>query len=185
MKKYIKLIPVVIFPYAFMVGLLIHALAFKHLLASQLKIIDNVLIPLAVILSLTAYGVAVFHTIRAYKNHYTSHECARINLIVKCSHIGAFVIHFLLGVFGTIASLWGLTVAGWAIAIDVLTIILTGIIALGCTLSMYKNKEISKTWAIISGILSFTYFLDVIVAVVYYLITKAKENSRPKDIIEV
>ena len=69
-------------------------------------------------------------------------------------------------------SIWGLGLIFYAVIVDFLTIVLSGIASIGCTYSLKKNGIIIKKMAIICGIGSFIYVFDIIVSI-YYLIEKA------------
>ena len=65
-------------------------------------------------------------------------------------------------------SVFGLPMIAWAIAIDFLSIVLTGVSAIGCGRALYKEGKIDRTSAIWTTIGSFVYCADVVIAIVWY-----------------
>lgn len=93
---------------------------------------------------------------------------AKQNLTIKCVQIPAYVLNFAIAIIGVMMSVFGLPMIAWAIAIDFLSILLTGISAIGCGRTLYKEGKISRTAAIWTTIGSFVYCADVVIAIVWY-----------------
>ncbi len=123
----------------------------------------------AIICNLYMLIVVVVNLIRASKGKCNAIELVKLNMIIKLVHIPAFVFHFLLGMFGVAACLWGIGFVMWAILIDLLTIGLTGMIGLSASVSCRKEGMITKPMAFLYGFLSYIYCVDVISAIVFYV----------------
>lgn len=93
---------------------------------------------------------------------------AKQNLTIKCVQIPAYVLNFAIAIIGVMMSVFGLPMIAWAIAIDFFSILLTGISAIGCGRTLYKEGKIDRTAAIWTTIGSFVYCADVVIAIVWY-----------------
>lgn len=93
---------------------------------------------------------------------------AKQNLTIKCVQIPAYVLNFAIAMIGVMMSVFGLPMIAWAIAIDFLSIVLTGVSAIGCGRTLYKEGKIDRTSAIWTTIGSFVYCADVVIAIVWY-----------------
>ena len=101
-----------------------------------------------------------------------------MNLIIKGIQIPAYIMHFILGFIGLAMSVWGIGFLLWAVLIDLLTILLTGISSIGCSIRMRKERLVSLPGAIFMGIGCFIYCVDVAIAIVY--VVKARKKSPAK-----
>ena len=99
-----------------------------------------------------------------------------MNLIIKGIQIPAYIMHFILGFLGLAMSVWGIGIVLWAILIDLLTILLTGISSIGCSIRMRKEGILSTAAAILMGIGCFVYCADVVIAIVYTVKARKKES---------
>ena len=115
-----------------------------------------------------AIVIAVFST----NNKITYFEACNMNILTKCLQIPSYIANFIVALVGVLMSIWGLGLIFYAVIVDFLTIVLSGIASIGCTYSLKKNGIITKKMAIICGIGSFIYVFDIIVSI-YYLIEKA------------
>ena len=85
---------------------------------------------------------------------------------------------YILGFIGLAMSVWGIGFLLWAVLIDLLTILLTGISSIGCSIRMRKERLVSLPGAIFMGIGCFIYCADVVIAIVY--VVKARKKSPAK-----
>ena len=115
-----------------------------------------------------AIVIAVFST----NNKIRYFEACNMNILTKCLQIPSYIANFIVALVGVLMSIWGLGLIFYAVIVDFLTIVLSGIASIGCTYSLKKNGIITKKMAIICGIGSFIYVFDIIVSI-YYLIEKA------------
>lgn len=166
MKKYIRLLPVMLFPYAYIIILLLTAVLSINIgewgLTAAAAFIIAVLI------------CSVFCAICAVREDITAYQAAKLNLIVKAVQIPAYIFHFLLGAAGTVMSVWGIGLIMFAVVIDVMTIVLTGIHAVGCVVKIKRENVISGGYAVLAGICSFLFCIDMVTAVILFI--KARKH---------
>lgn len=193
MWKYIKLIPLIIYPYLYLLlpvsiivlsdpemnssDAVMSILGFFGSIAEALNAVapnlfNIVFISFIILLNILPMVIAIFNAVYSSKGKYSARQAAKINVIVKGFHIPIYLFNFVIAVLGIFMSVWGVGIVAIAIVVDFLTIILTGINALGCPIRLYKDSVISKSRAIILGICSFIYCIDVAVAIYYMILTQ-------------
>lgn len=164
MKKYLKALPILLFPYSFYLFIcspisklesLIEQFGGNFFVSHDLWSIYNFLVLLQVLYS----------AIRGFRR-YTPTEAAKVNCFVKLGQIPAYIFHFMLGLAGSVASVWGIGFVLFAIIIDLATIIISGIHAIGVVRRLKKEGVLSLKTAILAGIGSFLYCVDIAVAIV-------------------
>lgn len=121
-------------------------------------------IALIAIAGVAAFAAALIAAVRNAVRGLT----AKQNLTIKCVQIPAYVLNFAIAIIGVMMSVFGLPMIAWAIAIDFLSILLTGVSAIGCGRTLYKEGKIDRTAAIWTTIGSFVYCADVVIAIVWY-----------------
>ncbi len=121
-------------------------------------------IALIAIAGMAAFAAALIAAVRNAVRGLT----AKQNLTIKCVQIPAYVLNFAIAMIGVMMSVFGLPMIAWAIAIDFLSIVLTGVSAIGCGRTLYKEGKIDRTAAIWTTIGSFVYCADVVIAIVWY-----------------
>lgn len=121
-------------------------------------------IALIAIAGVAAFAAALIAAVRNAVRGLT----AKQNLTIKCVQIPAYVLNFAIAMIGVMMSVFGLPMIAWAIAIDFLSIVLTGVSAIGCGRILYKEGKIDRTSAIWTTIGSFVYCADVVIAIVWY-----------------
>ena len=121
-------------------------------------------IALIAIAGVAAFAAALIAAVRNAVRGLT----AKQNLTIKCVQIPADVLNFAIAIIGVMMSVFGLPMIAWAIAIDFLSIVLTGVSAIGCGRTLYKEGKIDRTSAIWTTIGSFVYCADVVIAIVWY-----------------
>ena len=176
--KYLKMIPVIIYPYIYVVILAVF-LVFLNVLPSDYNDATSLgLLIVAVIYNLYSFVIVVVNAVQCAKGKMTARQSARMNLIIKGIQIPAYIMHFILGFIGLAMSVWGIGFLLWAVLIDLLTILLTGISSIGCSIRMRKERLVSLPGAIFMGIGCFIYCVDVAIAIVY--VVKARKKSPAK-----
>ena len=110
------------------------------------------------------------------KTDDSAKSVAKQNLIVKAVQIPAYIFYFIFGIMGFLTGIWGIMLLSVAIVTDLITIILTGIFAIGCNIKIYKQGVISKKTAVITSILSFVYCADLVVAIMLFLKSKVHKT---------
>ena len=132
-------------------------------------------IALIAIAGVAAFAAALIAAVRNAVRGLT----AKQNLTIKCVQIPAYVLNFAIAMIGVMMSVFGLPMIAWAIAIDFLSIVLTGVSAIGCGRTLYKEGKIDRTSAIWTTIGSFVYCADVVIAIVWYCWERG--NGREKE----
>ncbi|MBQ3567038.1 MAG: hypothetical protein IJA12_07655 [Oscillospiraceae bacterium] len=156
--KYLKLFPTMLFPYyCIVMALLPFDISFE----------------LIVFLILT---FTVVISVLTVKTDDSAKSVAKQNLIVKAVQIPAYIFYFIFGIMGFLTGIWGIMLLSVAIVTDLITIILTGIFAIGCNIKIYKQGVISKKTAVITSILSFVYCADLVVAIMLFLKSKVHKT---------
>jgi len=167
--KYIKLIPLMIFPYAYLIWM--------FLLDDLLP--DYIWENMPGIYIILTFALTVVSTVlTAISKKTTAKSAALQNLIVKAVQIPAYIFHFLMAVLSPVASVWGIGFFMFAVIIDLMTIILTGIFAIGCNIRICKSGVIKKGTAVATGIFSFVYCIDLVIAVILFVTTKSHEKKK-------
>lgn len=195
MKKYIKLIPIVLYPYAYLIALaVIFASANSEGIMGQIagayndpeaiadgispKLFYYASIAIVILYNVMTVVFAVQNAVYGAKGKYTAHQTAKMNLIVKCCQIPAYIFHFLIGAAGLVMSIWGLGFFLVAVIVDFLTIILTGINALGCPIRLYREGRLTKVAATVLCISSFVYCVDIVIAIYLMVISRKKTDVK-------
>lgn len=173
--KYLKMIPVIIYPYIYVVILAVF-LMFLSVLPSDFNDAASLgLLIVAVIYNLYSFIVVIVNAVQGARGKMTAIQSARMNLIIKGVQIPAYIMHFILGFIGLAMSVWGIGIVFWALFIDLLTILLTGISSIGCSIRMRKEGILSTIAAIFMGIGCFIYCVDVVIAIVYMVKARKKQ----------
>lgn len=180
LKKYprtyfFSFFPVIIYPYAYIiVSLLLGMVSEKNM--------DFVLPVTLVLLFLLIHPMCLASaivTFRAGRNNIIpANKLANGILLVKLIHIPAFILHFILGSFGVLASVWGIGIIMFAVLIDLFTIIVSGTYSVTAITGLYKQNSVSKPAAIIFAVLSYIYCVDVIAAIVLRVIVSQTNKSK-------
>ena len=115
----------------------------------------------------------------AVKGNYNAIELVKMNMIIKLVHIPAYIIHFLLGMLGLLASVWGIGFILWAIIIDLVTIGLTGMVGISACICCRKEGLLTKSMSLLYAFSSFIYCVDVVSAIVFFV--KVKKSTVGAD----
>lgn len=163
MKKYLKALPILLFPYSFYL-FIIGPISIIEKLSDE--VLDSTASTgLWFIYIILVLLQVLYSAIRGFRR-YTPTEAAKVNCFVKLGQIPAYIFHFMLGLAGTVASVWGIGFILFAIIIDLATIIISGIHAIGVVRRLKKEGVLSLETAILAGIGSFLYCVDIAVAIV-------------------
>ena len=171
MKKYLKMIPVMFYPYAYVIPLII------RIAADDSNYLEEILLGIlicGIVFNILVIIVAFYNSVVSACGKYSVVEAAKINMITKCVQIPAYIFHFWLGILGLIMSIWGIGIILFVVVVDLITIFITGGSAMGLSVLMLKTKTIDFKFAVLGAIASFMYCIDVVVAIKYYWIAKNK-----------
>lgn len=178
MKKYLKMLPVILWPYAYIIWFALMILAGNALkdVVENERIIDAAMVVMFVYWVVTFID-AIYGAVSTARNENTSLEVAKMNLIIKALHIPAYIFHFILGILGCMMSIWGIGIIMFVLLVDLITIALTGINAIGCVIKMCRQNVLSKKMAILAGVCSFIYCIDLVTAIALLVISKIHKQS--------
>lgn len=175
MKKYLKMIPLMLYPYAYLIYILFIYFTIKSSrLMDAMEIIHFDFRITIVLFNLYVLFIAIFNAVITSKDESTSYEVAKMNLIIKGFQIPAYIFHFLISLVGLLMSVWGVGFIMIAIVVDLLSIILTGINSIGCTIKLKREGVINSKYAKIMGVGSFLYCVDLVIAIIYVVLCKKK-----------
>lgn len=172
MKKYLKILPLVLYPYAYLIFLYIIQLPDEPMSDTVVCL----LIIVAVVYNIGILTLSFWSAIGGLKR-YTHAEAAKMNLAVKCLQIPAYIFHFIIGVVGFVMSVWGIWATALAIIVDLVTIIFSGLFAVGVVRRLKKEEILSSKTAFLAGFGSFIYCIDLITAIVLTVICRKKRNQ--------
>lgn len=178
MKKYLLMVPLILFPYIYLFALIslnLLVTAFEKPMASKIAYY----LWIGINITYLAYIIFIpfYNTVVSTRGKYTAYQATKINLMIKGLQIPAYVFHFLIGMMGLVASVWGIGIILVALVIDLVTITLSGISSIGCSIRMRKEKILSLPASILMGIGCFIYCVDVFIAVVYFLMARTNNKN--------
>lgn len=180
MKFVLKMLPVMLYPYIYMICLVIYFIIYDKVDNSTAMQSNGMLIllALAIVCNLYSLIVVVVNMVLAAKGKYKAIDLVRMNMNIKLAHIPAYMVHFGLGMVGLLASVWGIGFILWAVLIDLLTIGLTGMNGISACISARKEGLLSKGMTVLFAITNFIYCVDVLCAILIYdKLKKSKEAS--------
>lgn len=167
MKKYILMLPVVLFPYIVLFGVIA--------LWKTLPLVDA-LAPVGgwVILGLViaALADAVIGLIVSRKR--SGLDNVKLNLFIKCAQIPAYCAVFLLALLGFFMSVFAIGVWALCFLLDALCISFTGLNAIGAARSLYREGTVSRTAMVLIAIGGFVFIADVVLAIVMHVLCRKK-----------
>lgn len=165
MKKYLLRLPLIIYPYIYLlylIAVLIITGVFNEELSDAL--VPALTVAVFVVFHLAVLVDTVGGAICINRAGYTAADAAKVNLTVKVSQIPAYLFHFLLGALGCMLSVWGFGMILYAIAVDLIAIVLSGTHALGCVVKMRREHALGTLWTVLAAAGSYIYVVDIIVA---------------------
>lgn len=187
MKKYLSIIPLILYPYAYLIWII--GFLFTGLTLDEIIGIDAIMIIFGVIFiiyNIYIFFIIIFNFVQAIKGKYSAYQLAKMNLLIKGLQIPAYLFHFGLGLIGLVMSVWGIGFIIVAVVVDFLTIALTGLNALGCAIRMKKENKASTVVAVFTGMYSFVFCIDVVIAVVLFVMMhkdSVKEKIKSKELL--
>ncbi|MCM1334467.1 MAG: hypothetical protein NC084_01220 [Bacteroides sp.] len=176
MKKYLKVLPMILYPYAYLI-FFVFVYSVGRLDkegADWIGVYSEFGLIAAVLYNVWVLILALWSAIGGLKRH-TPADAAKMSLAVKGWQIPAYLFNFLLGGLGLLANIWGIGFIALAVTVDLLTIALSGLFAVGTVRRLKKEGLLSRGTAILAGIGSFVYCVDVVVAIA--LVVAAKKRA--------
>ncbi len=180
MKKYIKIIPLMSLPglfILFLIGAPFMFLAEKadtdiaSKIGSVLSIVYCIYLPI----------IAVVNTVRMGIGKYSAKESAKMNLVVKATHITWMLASCVLGLLSFLASVWALAALAIILIVDILDMLLTGTHSIGCVVRVKKDGIISGTAAFFMVLGSFVPIADIIIAILLFVLCKKDEYKKKQE----
>lgn len=171
-KEYIKMMPLIVYPYIYLVFLLLISIS----LYNSSEAAYYICVAVAVIYNILTLVTAVMYSVNTAMGKRTAYQAAKMIFAVKALQIPAYIFHFMVGLAGSVMSVWGIGLILWAVLIDVLTIALTGTAAVGLCILMCKEKKISKGRAVLQAVSGYIFCVDVIAAIINVRNTKSKPS---------
>ncbi len=180
MKKYLKMIPVALLPY---IGFVLLAIAVKFpdtYYKRGFKEYGGMdIITLVIFLwSIVVFIILMQNIYVTIKGKYTSKEVAKVNLFIKCSHIPLYLFQLIWVLVFREEPILSHIILMTAIGFDAFFVTqISSINAIGCTVRLKRDGVLSKTGAILLGICSCIWLVDIIVAVKYVVMTKKDKDN--------
>lgn len=169
MKKYIKVMPMILFPYLFV-------LLTIFLNEVHLEISGRIL--LYTLLFMYVASVIIYN-VNAIRGKYSATEAAWINLWVRVGLIPIYVLVFVFACMGLLLGPFAMGAIALAFVFDVILIFCTSIATFGCNVALGKGRVFPKVVCFLFWILNFVFCIDVIMAIVYVFSAKrAQKNSK-------
>ena len=180
------MIPVMFYPYLYIILSLLTGVLADRIpdeLYSKIFVFDflNAVKYAAVIHLLVLISMIVFIR-RAWKSKYSPKELAKMVMIIKLVQIPAYILHFLLGALGCLASVWGIGIIAWAVLIDLLTIAQSGVFGICAYTNGAAKKELPIWMGVVFSMLSFIYCIDVVISVYAFIRLHMSERKKNQEI---
>ena len=180
MKKYFLMIPLMLFPYAYLIWMIY--MYFSSGVMDKIfgyQTAAYIWLCIAALYLIYIIFIVFYNTIVSARGTYSAYQAAQINLLVKGVQVPAYIFHLVLGMMGSVMSVWGIGIIMVAVVVDLITILLTGISSIGCSIRMKKEKVLNTPVSILMGIGCFIYCADVVIAIVYFTMAK-KRREKPE-----
>ena len=113
MRKYIKMLPVMLYPYAY-IFILMGFIAYMNTHLGQEEAGIQGLYVIVVVYNVYSLVIVVINAVLTARNS-NALQSATMNLVIKGIQIPAYLFHFGMGMFGSVLSIWGIGFVMWAI----------------------------------------------------------------------
>lgn len=177
MKKYIILLPVILYPYAYLIYIfviLFAGLGFSFLgINSTDFLLNDYVIGFYHILCLF---VSIYSAITVVTKTNNCKQAGVLNLVLKCIQIPGYLINFVIGFIGLCMGIWGIGIVLFILLIDLISITLTGLVSMGCMIKLKKEGALTTSQTIIYTIFSFIFCFDILFAILAY--SKARKHYK-------
>ncbi len=167
MKKFLPMIPMILFIYSVPVAL------YSFMATTNFKIL--LIVPALLLISIVCCALVFLLNVLG---EWDPKVTARNVMIAKLVQIPAYVTIFIFGVlFFIMPFTWGFVVL--FIVVDCISVGLTGFVALSCTLSGCWSKKLKPWEATLFGIGNFLFVVDVVVVIVNYVLIRKRSKALP------
>lgn len=177
MKKYILLLPVMIYPYAYLIYIftvLVTGVSLALLGINATSILLNRYV--IVIYHILCVLVSIYSSINIAIKSKNCKQASLLNLVLKGVQIPGYLINLVFAFIGLCMGLWGIGIVLFILAVDLISISLTGLVSIGCMIKLKKEGVLTTSQTLIYTILSFVYFTDVLFAILAY--AKSREHYK-------
>lgn len=163
MKKVLPFIPAALFPYV------------PILLIMMQANISIVLLVTGIALAVSAL-CTLLNLVCSVKYEYDAETLLLLSMVTKLVHIPAFAVLFFFG-FAGLLMIHFLAITLIIFAFDCVVIFLTGTLALSAAIRGANEGRMKKYEAVLYGICSYMFCVDVIVACIAYVIIRKRGKS--------
>lgn len=177
MKKYIILLPVMLYPYAYLIYIFIiffAGLGFAFLgINSTEFLLNEYIIGFYHILCIV---ISIYSAITVVTKTNNGKQAGLLNLVLKCIQIPGYLINSVIGFIGLCMGLWGIGIVLFILFVDLISITLTGLVSIGCMIKLKKEGSLTTSQTIIYTIFSFIFCFDILFAILAY--SKARKHYK-------
>lgn len=178
MKKYMQLILVILFPYIVILSLItiFYDDYLPKFIQTELETNGMLLIKTLFAIYVLALISAIVVVVTCFRKKEEAYKLLCASMVIKLIHIPAYLVIFLFSCL-TFMAVVTLPFISIFIALDAMSIFLSGLIGLCGAIRAADEKKISRTAAIIIGILQFMFCVDVIVSIVAYIAVRTTKKT--------
>lgn len=175
MKKYAPLILVMVYPYIVVFAL--YCIFSGFLMESFFQNNVYLLLLYMFVFWLFALVCAISFLLFSHIRKWDAYEVSRINMIVKLAQIPAYLLIFLVGLM-CLLTIFTFAISFILMALDGMTIILSGLIGLAAVVRNRSNDTLSQKTSLIHGILQFVFCADVVSSIIIFKNAKKIRQQR-------
>ena len=175
MKKYLQVIPIIIYPY-----LLIPVLFIASLIDSKIKIF-NYIVNLYFIITVIYTIILLISKLK----EMTAKEMVKVNFIIKMCQMPWFIFSFVLEFIGIIMGIFGVFITVIFTFMNISVRIIAGIYSVGCIIKLKQEKVIGIPKTIFYSISSFVLIIDFIISILMKFDVKGKEKEEEINITNI
>lgn len=124
-----------------------------------------------------ALASSILNLVFALKDKVSSKKMALLAMLVKLIHIPAYILFFMIGA-GGIMLIQFLAITILLFLFDCITIGFSGMLELAAVLKARSEGKLKNGEALLCGICSFIFCIDVIAAVVIYLCVRKRSGEK-------
>ena len=178
MKKYLLLIPSLLFPYSLLFALYcIYSGFLMDTLVWNSPLI--VLLYLFILFAASLSCNAVFLVLSISKK-WKPRSISLANLLVRLLQIPAYSMIFVLGIL-LFLSIFTYAASIFFVFFDCVSIFLSGLIGAASIIRCYGSGRCSKSFAIVNGVLQFVFCVDIISAIIIFAKCRKKTDQMKLD----
>lgn len=174
MKKFILIIPTVLFPYVALFSM--YCLSNDFIMEKFFQGRISMLMPSLILLWLVGFILTNTFMLRALKKKYDTKTLGKINMFIKLIHMPAYLVIFIMSIIFMV-SIFTAGISVILLIIDIMTIILSGLVGLTTILRCRIDKTLNNKSTVLHSILQFVFCIDVISSIIVYGKTTQGDGS--------